>query len=96
MRWYTSLLLALATTLGLVPTPLQAEGWLVKVTITEEWIDESDPRFHDSEPVDQHFEAESDARPHHDNDDILALLRTIYLDMIRQNARRHAADLAAA
>ena len=60
MRWYTSLLLALATTLGLVPTPLQAEGWLVKVTITEEWIDESDPRFHDSEPVDQHFEAESD------------------------------------
>lgn len=42
------------------------------------------------------FEAESDARPHHDNDDILALLRTIYLDMIRQNARRHAADLAAA
>ena len=42
------------------------------------------------------FEAESTARPDADNDDILALLRSIYLDMIRQNARRHAVDLAAA
>lgn len=42
------------------------------------------------------FEAETLARPHHDNDDVLALLRAIYLEMMRQNARRHAADLAAA
>ncbi|MFZ2100229.1 MAG: DUF2336 domain-containing protein [Oricola sp.] len=32
----------------------------------------------------------------HANDDIVALLRSIYLDMIRQNARRHALELAAA
>lgn len=43
----------------------------------------------------EEFEAEISGRPSHDNDDILSLLRSIYLDMIRQNARRHAADLAA-
>ena len=44
----------------------------------------------------EEFEAETGSRPSHDNDDILALLRSIYLDMIRQNARKHAMDLAAA
>jgi uncharacterized protein (DUF2336 family) len=44
----------------------------------------------------EEFEAEPVLAKNHDNDDIVALLRSIYLDMIRQNARRHAMDLAAA
>jgi len=42
------------------------------------------------------FETEHGAAKDHANDDIVALLRSIYLDMIRQNARRHAMKLAAA
>ncbi|GAB5349096.1 alpha/beta hydrolase [Alteriqipengyuania sp. 357] len=57
MRWLTPLIPALLTTLGLAPSPLQAEGWLVRVTVTEEWIDESDPRFGDDAPVDTYFVA---------------------------------------
>ena len=44
----------------------------------------------------ERFEAEHDAAKSHANDDIVALLRSIHLDMIRQNARRHAMSLAAA
>ncbi len=44
----------------------------------------------------EEFEAGQVDRKNHANDDIVALLRSIYLDMIRQNARRHALDLAAA
>lgn len=41
---------------------------------------------------------EANDAPHLDaaNDDILALLRSIYLDAMRENARRHAVDLARA
>jgi uncharacterized protein (DUF2336 family) len=42
------------------------------------------------------FEAQDEGRRSHANDDIVALLRSIYLDMMRQNARRHAMDLVAA
>lgn len=42
------------------------------------------------------FEAEHGAAKSHANDDIVALLRSIHLDMVRQNARRHAMKLAAA
>ncbi|TCD12378.1 DUF2336 domain-containing protein [Oricola cellulosilytica] len=42
------------------------------------------------------FDADNASARDHDNDDIAALLRNIHLDMIRQNARRHALDLAAA
>jgi len=58
VRWLTPLIPALMTTLGLAASPLQAEGWLVKVTVTEEWIDESDPRFADAEPADTYLYAE--------------------------------------
>lgn len=44
----------------------------------------------------EEFEESHRASKGHDNDDIVALLRSIHLDMIRQNARRHAMDLAAA
>lgn len=44
----------------------------------------------------ERFEAEHRAVKDHANDDIVSLLRSIYLDMIRQNARRHAQNLAAA
>ena len=42
------------------------------------------------------FKVRAAERMEHANDDILALLRSIHLDMLRQNARRHALDLAAA
>ena len=42
------------------------------------------------------LEARSAQHIEHANDDILALLRSIHLDMLRNNARRHAIDLAAA
>lgn len=42
------------------------------------------------------FEAEHSAAKNHANDDIVMLLRSIHLDMVRQNARRHAMKLAAA
>ncbi|GAB4362226.1 MAG: DUF2336 domain-containing protein [Oricola sp.] len=42
------------------------------------------------------YEAEHRAAKSHANDDIVALLRSIHLDMVRQNARRHALSLAAA
>jgi uncharacterized protein (DUF2336 family) len=42
------------------------------------------------------FEAGTEIHMVHANDDIIALLRSIHLDMMRQNARRHAIDLAAA
>lgn len=42
------------------------------------------------------FEAEHSAAKNHANDDIVTLLRSIHLDMVRQNARRHAMKLAAA
>ena len=52
MRWSTlPPLLALMATLGLATSPAQAEGWQVRIVETEEWIDESDPRFHESDPV---------------------------------------------
>ena len=63
MRWLTLLLPAAATTLGLSTPPAQAEGWVVEVTVTEEWIDESDPRFYESEPVDEYVEGEGYAYP---------------------------------
>jgi uncharacterized protein (DUF2336 family) len=44
----------------------------------------------------EEFETQHADRRSHANDDIVALLRSIYLDMMRQNARRHAMDLAAA
>jgi uncharacterized protein (DUF2336 family) len=44
----------------------------------------------------EQFEAEHRAAKNHANDDIVALLRTIHFDMVRQNARRHAMNLAAA
>jgi uncharacterized protein (DUF2336 family) len=44
----------------------------------------------------EEFESGLADRKNHANDDIVALLRSIYLEMIRQNARRHAMDLAAA
>ena len=44
----------------------------------------------------EEFESGPADRKNHANDDIVALLRSIYLEMIRQNARRHAMDLAAA
>ena len=47
MRWLTLLIPATLIALGLTPSPLQAEGYVLQVTVTEEWIDESDPRFHD-------------------------------------------------
>jgi len=58
VRWLTPLIPALMTTLGLAASPLQAEGWLVQVTVTEEWIDESDPRFDEAEPADAYYYAE--------------------------------------
>lgn len=42
------------------------------------------------------FAAKTEVSMNHANDDIIALLRSIHLDMMRQNARRHALDLAAA
>ena len=44
----------------------------------------------------EHLEKENDKRQRAANDDILALLRVIYLETMRENARRHAADIAAA
>ena len=44
----------------------------------------------------EEFEGDRGMAKTHANDDIVALLRSIYLDMIRQNARRHALELAAA
>ncbi|MBB3034750.1 alpha/beta hydrolase [Alteriqipengyuania lutimaris] len=42
-------------TLGLVPSPLAAQGapdgWVLRVTVSEEWIDETDPRFDDAWPA---------------------------------------------
>lgn len=49
MRWITLLLPALLTTLGPATSPARAEGWVVMVTETVEWIDESDPRFASAE-----------------------------------------------
>ncbi|QKV17781.1 DUF2336 domain-containing protein [Oricola thermophila] len=44
----------------------------------------------------ERFETEHLAAKDHANDDVVALLRSIHLDMIRQNARKHALNLAAA
>lgn len=45
----------------------------------------------------EEFEAGLDTNARsHANDDIVSLLRSIHLEMMRQNARRHALDLAAA
>lgn len=44
----------------------------------------------------EHLEKDNDKRQPAANDDILALLRVIYLETMRENARRHAADIAAA
>lgn len=45
MRWLPIFLLAL----GLSSSPAQAERWVVQVTVTEEWIDETDPRFDETD-----------------------------------------------
>ena len=65
------------------------------------WRDVANGRLHAgaqevTRMVLERFEAEHSAAKDHANDDVVALLRSIHLDMIRQNARRHALDLAAA
>ena len=59
MRWPTPLLPALIAVLGLAPSPAQAEDWVVQITETEEWIDESDPRFYEEYPADDYLYAEN-------------------------------------
>ena len=58
MRWPTPLLPALIAVLGLASSPAQAEDWVVQVTETVEWIDESDPRFYQEDPADEILNAE--------------------------------------
>jgi len=58
VRWLPHLIPALIAALGLVSSPTQAEEWVVQVTETEEWIDESDPRFYEDDPADEFIYAE--------------------------------------
>jgi len=60
VRWTTPLLPALIASLGLAIPPAQAEGWELQVTVTEEWIDESDPRFYEADPASEYAYAEDD------------------------------------
>ena len=58
VRWQIPLIPALIATLGLLPSPLQAESWVMQVTVTEEWIDESDPRFYEYDSAPEFLYAE--------------------------------------
>ena len=42
VRWQIPLIPALIASLGLLPSPSQAESWVIQVTETEEWIEESE------------------------------------------------------
>ena len=68
MRWLPHLIPALIAALGLVSSPTQAEEWVVQVTETEEWIDESDPRFFEDDPADVFIYAEDLGYAALDND----------------------------
>ncbi len=58
MRWQIPLIPALVASLGLLPSPLQAESWVIQVTVTEEWIEESDPRFYEADAAPEFLYAE--------------------------------------
>jgi len=58
VRRSTLLLSALLVVLGLASSPALAEDWVILVTETEEWIDETDPRFFENDPVADHLYAE--------------------------------------
>ena len=51
MRSLPALLPALLLSLGLGSSPLRAEAgsWVLRVTVTEEWVEEGDPRFEQAE-----------------------------------------------
>ena len=58
MRWQIPLIPALIASLGLLPSPSQAESWVIHVTETEEWIEESDPRFYEDDAAPEFLYAE--------------------------------------
>ena len=58
MRRSTLLLSALLVVLGLASSPALAEDWVIQVTETEEWIDESDPRLFEDDPTGEYLYAE--------------------------------------
>ena len=58
MRWQIPLIPALIASLGLLPSPSQAESWVIQVTETEEWIEESDPRFYEDDAASEFLYAE--------------------------------------
>ena len=58
VRWQIPLIPALIASLGLLPSPSQAESWVIQVTETEEWIEESDPRFYEDDAASEFLYAE--------------------------------------